>query len=151
MKKSYFVMIPLFLGVVFASIATSGCIGCFFDLTSAGALLLSTIFVLCANFKLSEIRKYFSLGFKKDQTDIIELKNGILFFTALQKYLILSGSIGTFAGIISMLANLGDKDALGSGMALALIITFYAIILSMGVAQPFKTGLQKRLNEISAT
>ncbi len=40
------------------------------------------------------------------------------------------GMIGTLIGLIKMLANLSDPSALGPGMALALITTFYGALLA---------------------
>jgi len=44
---------------------------------------------------------------------------------------------------------LEEPQVIGQSLALALITALYAIILSMAVAIPFMTGLQKRLNEFS--
>jgi len=54
------------------------------------------------------------------------------------------GMIGTLAGLIAMLANLDDPDAIGSGMALALITTMYGSILANLVLIPFKNKLEDR-------
>jgi flagellar motor component MotA len=106
------------------------------------------MFLLLANFTLSEIRNSFIIGFKQGDSDYVELKNGLLFFTALQHYFILSGLLGVFIGIIAVLANLTVPEVTGSGLALSLITVLYSIVFSMGIAMPFKTGLQKRLNVI---
>ena len=55
--------------------------------------------------------------------------------------------IGTLAGLIAMLANLDDPDAIGSGMALALITTMYGSILANLVLIPIRNKLQDRHNE----
>src|SRR5690606_39551326 len=39
------------------------------------------------------------------------------------------GMIGTVIGLIKMLANLSDPDQIGSGLAVALITTFYGALL----------------------
>lgn len=57
------------------------------------------------------------------------------------------GMIGTLAGLIAMLANLDDPDAIGSGMSLALITTMYGSILANMVLIPFKNKLQDRDQE----
>ena len=54
------------------------------------------------------------------------------------------GMIGTLAGLIGMLANLDDPDAIGSGMALALITTFYGSIFANLVLIPISKKLQDR-------
>jgi len=54
------------------------------------------------------------------------------------------GMIGTLAGLIGMLANLDDPDAIGSGMALALITTFYGSIFANLMLIPLSKKLQDR-------
>jgi len=46
------------------------------------------------------------------------------------------GMIGTLIGLIQMLGNLDDPDALGPGMAVALITTMYGSIMANMVAVP---------------
>ena len=55
--------------------------------------------------------------------------------------------IGTLQGLVAMMANLGDQAAIGSGMALALITTFYGAILANLVLIPLKTKLEGRNKE----
>ncbi len=57
------------------------------------------------------------------------------------------GMIGTLAGLIAMLANLDDPDAIGSGMALALITTMYGSIFANLVLIPIKSKLEDRHKE----
>jgi len=57
------------------------------------------------------------------------------------------GMIGTLIGLILMLANLSDPDALGPGMALALITTFYGSIMANMVFIPLSTKLKERTKD----
>jgi len=57
------------------------------------------------------------------------------------------GMIGTLAGLIAMLANLSDADAIGSGMSLALITTMYGSIIANFIMLPVKAKLEDRDNE----
>ncbi len=57
------------------------------------------------------------------------------------------GMIGTLTGLIAMLSNLDDPNAIGSGMSLALITTMYGSILANMVLLPFKNKLQDRDQE----
>ncbi len=57
------------------------------------------------------------------------------------------GMIGTLAGLIAMLANLSDADAIGAGMSLALITTMYGSILANFVFIPIKNKLEDRDKE----
>jgi chemotaxis protein MotA len=57
------------------------------------------------------------------------------------------GMIGTLIGLILMLANLSDPDALGPGMAVALITTFYGSIMANLLFIPLNTKLKGRTKE----
>lgn len=52
------------------------------------------------------------------------------------------GMIGTLIGLIIMLENLSDPDALGPGMAAALITTFYGVVLANLVFTPISKKLK---------
>jgi chemotaxis protein MotA len=52
------------------------------------------------------------------------------------------GMLGTFVGLIFMLLNLDDPDALGPGMATALITTFYGAIVANYIALPVENKLK---------
>ncbi|MDA3941819.1 MAG: motility protein A [Spirochaetia bacterium] len=72
---------------------------------------------------------------------------GIKFFADWGSLAPAFGMIGTLAGLIAMLANLDDPDAIGSGMALALITTMYGSIFANMVLIPFKNKLEDRDQE----
>lgn len=54
------------------------------------------------------------------------------------------GMIGTLLGLIMMLANLDDPDALGPGMAMALITTLYGSIMANWIFTPLAIKLKER-------
>ncbi len=54
------------------------------------------------------------------------------------------GMIGTLIGLILMLANLDDPDALGPGMAMALITTFYGSAMANLLFTPFTVKLKDK-------
>ncbi|WP_028974880.1 motility protein A [Spirochaeta cellobiosiphila] len=54
------------------------------------------------------------------------------------------GMIGTLAGLVAMMQNLEDKSAIGSGMAVALLTTFYGSIVANLILIPLKTKLEDR-------
>jgi flagellar motor component MotA len=56
--------------------------------------------------------------------------NGVCGYVAsLKKHLITSGVLGTLIGVIQMMRNLGDPEAIGAGLAVTLLCPFYSIIL----------------------
>lgn len=57
------------------------------------------------------------------------------------------GMLGTLVGLIMMLKNLDDPDALGPGMAVALITTFYGSFIANVFAIPLAKKLASRTKE----
>lgn len=57
------------------------------------------------------------------------------------------GMIGTLIGLINMLGNLSDPDAIGPAMAVALLTTMYGSILANFIAIPFASKLKIRSEE----
>lgn len=57
------------------------------------------------------------------------------------------GMLGTLIGLIVMLANLQDSSAIGTGMAVALITTFYGSLLANLVFIPIANNLRVQTDE----
>lgn len=74
---------------------------------------------------------------------------GILFFEQLSRYAPGFGLLGTVIGLIQLLASLNTPETLGQGMSLALVTTFYGILLSNGVFQPISGRLHVLSHEES--
>ena len=81
-------------------------------------------------------------------------KGGISIFEQMGSFGPAMGMVGTLIGLVIMLKNLDDPSAIGPGMALALITTFYgavtANLIYLPVANKLKVrsaeeGLQKRM------
>ncbi|HWR24242.1 MAG TPA: motility protein A [Feifaniaceae bacterium] len=63
-------------------------------------------------------------------------------FDAMASYAPAYGMIGTLIGLINMLKNLSNTDALGPSMAVALVTTFYGVILANLVFNPISRKLK---------
>ncbi|MCW5732260.1 MAG: MotA/TolQ/ExbB proton channel family protein, partial [Alphaproteobacteria bacterium] len=57
------------------------------------------------------------------------------------------GLIGTLVGLVQMLGNLDDPSAIGPGMALALLTTFYGAVLANMVFAPLAAKLERNSEE----
>ncbi len=73
-------------------------------------------------------------------------RTAISFFRTLGAYAPTFGMVGTLIGLVNMLGNLSDPEQLGSGLALALLTTFYGVLLANLVCNPIASRLE-RLNE----
>ncbi len=63
-------------------------------------------------------------------------QQGIQIFDQMAKYSPAFGLLGTVIGLIKLLAELQNPEAIGPGMALALVTTFYGLILANLVFTP---------------
>lgn len=63
-------------------------------------------------------------------------------FTQMAAFAPAYGMIGTLIGLIAMLVKLDNPDAIGSGMAVALITTFYGSIAANFLFQPIASKLR---------
>lgn len=57
------------------------------------------------------------------------------------------GLIGTLIGLVQMLAELENPDAIGPAMALALLTTFYGAIMGMVILNPLAAKLERNSND----
>ncbi|MCC7011012.1 MAG: MotA/TolQ/ExbB proton channel family protein [Planctomycetes bacterium] len=57
------------------------------------------------------------------------------------------GMIGTLVGLVQMLANMSDPSAIGSGMAVALLTTFYGAVVANVICLPLAAKLDLRAKE----
>ncbi len=57
------------------------------------------------------------------------------------------GMIGTLVGLVNMLANMEDPSSIGTGMAVALLTTFYGAVMANAFFIPMAGKLQTRSGE----
>ena len=55
------------------------------------------------------------------------------------------GMVGTLIGLVQMLSDLSDPDAIGPAMAVALLTTFYGAVLANLLFLPMVTKLDRRI------
>lgn len=61
------------------------------------------------------------------------------------------GMIGTLVGLVQMLANLSDPDAIGPAMAIAMLTTFYGAVLANLIALPIADKLALKVERLKNT
>lgn len=72
---------------------------------------------------------------------VAEHRTGKMMFELLGKYAPAFGLIGTLLGLVMMLGRMTDPDAIGPGMATALLTTLYGALLSNVVCLPLADKL----------
>jgi len=68
--------------------------------------------------------------------DLMDYRQGEKLFASLGDFAPAMGMVGTVIGLIELLANMRDFEKLGPGMAIALLTTFYGLILAHVVYLP---------------
>ena len=66
-------------------------------------------------------------------------------FSEMGKFAPAFGMVGTLIGLVQMLADLSDPDAIGPAMAVALLTTFYGAVLANLIFLPMVTKLDRRI------
>lgn len=69
------------------------------------------------------------------------------FYLKASEYAPAFGMVGTLIGLINLLANLSDTESLASNMSVALVTTFYGVILANLLFKPIASKLKKRHEE----
>ena len=146
MKKTYPIWIALAVAVIVLVIFAAG--GSLYAFTSVPSILLvillSLALSLCTH-GFREIGKSFQAAFPRSSAGRAEVENALLFFKALQRYLLVSGLVGTLTGGVAMLANLEDASSIGPNLSLALLTLYYGLLCYLFLCVPFVTALRKRL------
>ena len=66
-------------------------------------------------------------------------------FNEMGKYAPAFGMVGTLIGLVQMMANMSDPDAIGPAMAVALLTTFYGAVLANLIFIPMVSKLDRRI------
>lgn len=74
-------------------------------------------------------------------------KLGAEFFSSAATFAPALGLVGTLIGLVQMLLNMSDPDAIGPSMAVALLTTFYGALLANLVFTPIAGKLKTRSKE----
>ncbi len=66
-------------------------------------------------------------------------------FNEMGKYAPAFGMVGTLIGLVQMMANMSDPDAIGPAMAVALLTTFYGAVFANLIFIPMVSKLDRRI------
>lgn len=105
MKKSFIMFSILALFVIILSIIIGSFdVFLYLDLVSFVIVIIIPLFLLIAQYKINEILNIYKNLFNKELNNPKEIRNIIHFLKSLNKYIIVSGLIGTLYGIIGIFA-----------------------------------------------
>lgn len=131
--------------VLFAmGVMNGGSLGNVIDTPSA-LIVVGVTLGLCLQGKIPFVRvflSFFGTEYKGEELRIV-----IQGWKHVRTYVMVSGVLGTFVGMINMFNALDVYDALLPGTATALITTLYAAVLSYTIFLPLQHKLEKQLDQ----
>ncbi len=146
MKVFFIVGEMLFVGLIGAAIFISrdGNVGAYLDIPSAILLIGCVLGMSLMSFSPSEIVKAVghTFGHPGSRDD---LEFSAYFWLCTIRNLYIVGILGTLVGLVGMLQNLSDPNAIGPSMAIAILTFFYGIILSAMLPIPAYYSISRRL------
>ena len=147
MRKSYWIWLVLFFGMIVMAIVTSaGNMLWYLSLPALIMIVAPSLFLSLSCFQLREIGSYFRAAFSgSDDKKLLE--NALLFFDSLKRYFVLSGVIGGFCGAVAMLIS-DESVSAAFGAALVALTVLYGVIAWAAVGQPFAIGIRRRLIDL---
>jgi hypothetical protein len=154
MKRTFFVYAALSIGLAVAGVLISnGNLMIMIDFPSLALLLGPTVFMLLSHYGPRECIAAFRAAMAGNGASERELRNAVLFFSTAQNLMIASTVIATFLGIIMILDDLGRGNtesprAVAWWMAVDFISVLYLGFGMLLLTMPFKSAVQKRLNEM---
>jgi flagellar motor component MotA len=152
----YFVYVILTVGLfVLAVIIAKSDIFFMIDAPSFVILMGPTILMLLSHYSPNEFINAFKAAMAKNSASEVDLKNALLFFSTAQTLLIASTVVAVFLGIIMILGAVwkgSDNSArvLSGWMAVDFISILYLAFGMLFVTVPFKSAVQKKLNDIQS-
>lgn len=75
-------------------------------------------------------------------------QSAIKVMTTFSEFAPAMGMVGTLIGLVAMLQNMENPDAIGPSMAVALLTTLYGALIANGITTPLAKKLSARSNEI---
>ena len=92
--------------------------------------------------EISDTKKIKDILDIERRTYLEDIDNAINLMELLGTYAPAFGLLGTVIGLVYMLSNLKDPSTIGQGLALALLTTFYGLILSNMIFTPLASRLR---------
>jgi flagellar motor component MotA len=139
-------LIVFLAGIVLTIFTSGGGISIYLDIPSLIIVGVFPFLFVSILFGFKEMGLAFSVSIKKE-TERKKLVNALNFFKIYGKVTWIAGYIAVFIGVITMLANLEDKTALGPNLALALISMLYSGIINVVIIIPFTVFIKKQMKE----
>ena len=124
-------------------------------------VLIPSIFLLLTHYSPVEMKNAFKMAFKKNKGTEAEVKNAFLFFRSAQNIFLMIAALGILAAFIRLIFGVPAivpipqdpaPHALGrilfaDTIVHSILTIFYPVLLMVLVFLPFKSALQKKIND----
>ena len=129
----------------------------FWNIPSALIVLGGTIMLILFSFPLQNVGSFgrycwYAFVPPKANDDVEKVRNdlemGILILNRAKTFFLVTGLVGTMIGAILMLKEMSDLSAVAPAIAVAILTTFYGIIMAYFFCLPIKTKLQVHLKNL---
>jgi len=144
----YFIGIFIFLALLIGAGSFSSSITSYIDFPSIVLIIGFTIPIMMASGLLSDFLKGFKLmGQNENPYTSIELKRMLIANKLGISLILISAIMGTIMGGIAILTNVSDMSMLGPSFAVAILTTFYALVLTV-VLLPIQAKIKAILSTL---
>ncbi len=129
----------------------------FWNIPSAVFVFGSTSMLIIFSFPLQNVSSlgrycWYAFAHPKANDDVEKVRNdlemGILILDRAMTFFQVTGLVGTMIGAILMLKDRSDLSAIAPVMAVAILTTFYGILMAYFFCLPIKTKLQVHLKNL---
>jgi flagellar motor component MotA len=137
---------------IFVGTVAGASVGTFIDLPSASMILVPLLIFLILTKSGGVIGRYIKTSFRKEhsysRSELACLSSAI---KSSIKFILATGWIGFFSGLIACLLNLlrlENRDMLGPNLAVSLIIVLYSFSISYFVFFPTQAWAENKINAL---
>jgi flagellar motor component MotA len=142
----YLVSLALFVaGITFGALINGATLSAFVDVPSLAITVVFPFLAVSTVFGFKNMGKAFSTPLQKEPEQD-SLKQALSFFRMYGDATWIAGLAGFIIGLISMLANLDDRNMIGPAMALAMVSLLYSGIIHLVIIIPFTVLIKKHFS-----
>ncbi len=140
MKRFPIFFAPAFLGVAITAITD---IGALLHLPSLSFVLVLTFCITLSRHPFTHLRDACIASLKGTEVAMGALAQHRACFSTLRQSALGVGIVGTFIGLVKMLADLSEPDTLGPSLSHALLSVLYGAIFAEMIAAPLAAALEQ--------
>jgi len=147
MNKLYPLFLILSLLLILTTIYISGGTAAFFNLPSLLIVIILPLLTGLMSFSMGDLVNSFRVVFHPGTYDPPARRRALVILRAVTRNLDYTAILAFLLGITAMLVSIRDMDFLASGLALAMLVILYGLIIKFILLMPLIHSLEKTLAE----